>query len=319
VTAGRLVRAAVAVGLTALLLWRSDPAQVWQVTAAADARWIVAAVLLVLVDRALMAYRWYALLAPIDAQVRPPLATVMRVFFVSTFVGTFLPASIGGDLVRAYQLSQHAVSRSASLASVLMDRLLGVVSIVLLALAGLSIAAETLGGRPITLAVIGAAIACVVALSVVFDPAPAAAIQRVVDGFGWPRVQGAVESLATAVRQYAGHRRGLVLVLTASLAVQAIRIAQAYALGRALGIDAGLLIYAAAIPLILLIMLLPITVNGLGTSQAAFVWFFGRAGVDSAAAFALSILFVGLGIVGNLPGSLLYAFGSQQPQKPQSS
>jgi hypothetical protein len=141
----------------------------------------------------------------------------------------------------------------------------------------------------------------------------------VVDGFGWPRVQGAVESLATAVRQYAGHRRGLGLVLTASLAVQAIRIAQAYALGRALGIDAGLLVYAAAIPLILLIMLLPITVNGLGTSQAAFVWFFGRAGVDSAAAFALSILFVGLGIVGNLPGGLLYAFGSQQPQKPQSS
>jgi hypothetical protein len=40
----------------------------------------------------------------------------------------------------------------------------------------------------------------------------------------------------------------------------------------------------------------------------AFVWFFGRAGVTPASAFALSILFVvGLQLVGNLPGAVLYA------------
>jgi len=52
-----------------------------------------------------------------------------------------------------------------------------------------------------------------------------------------------------------------------------------------------------------------VTFNGIGTSQAAFVWFFARAGVPAAAAFALSVLFVALGIVGNLPGGILYAFG----------
>ena len=40
-------------------------------------------------------------------------------------------------------------------------------------------------------------------------------------------------------------------------------------------------------------MLLPVTVNGLGTSQWAFVWLFARVGVSAADAFALSILFVG--------------------------
>ncbi len=67
-------------------------------------------------------------------------------------------------------------------------------------------------------------------------------------------------------------------------------------------------VYLAFIPLILLVMLLPVTINGLGTSQVAFVWFFGRVGVPQAEAFALSVLFVALGIVGNLPGGLLYAF-----------
>jgi hypothetical protein len=103
-------------------------------------------------------------------------------------------------------------------------------------------------------------------------------------------------------------------VLVGSVAVQGLRILQAYALGVALGIPNGPAVYFAFIPLILLVMLLPVTINGLGTSQAAFVWFFGRAGVPEAQAFALSILFVALGAVGNLPGGILYAMKPTTPR-----
>jgi hypothetical protein len=61
-------------------------------------------------------------------------------------------------------------------------------------------------------------------------------------------------------------------------------------------------------------MLLPITVSGLGTSQVSFDYLFGQAGVPSAQAVALSILFVALGIVGNLPGSVLYATEESKPR-----
>ncbi len=104
--------------------------------------WIGVAVLLVLVDRALMAYRWVALLCTIEADRRPPMAPLMRVFFVSTFVGTFLPASIGGDIVRSYRLARLNVDAGDAVASVLMDRLLGVASIFLMALAGLALARD---------------------------------------------------------------------------------------------------------------------------------------------------------------------------------
>ena len=70
----------------------------------------------------------------------------------------------------------------------------------------------------------------------------------------------------------------------------------------------------AFVPLILLIMLLPITVNGIGTSQGAFVWLFGTVGVPAPSAFALSVLFLGLGIVGNLPGAILYAVDSNSSE-----
>ena len=102
-------------------------------------------------------------------------------------------------------------------------------------------------------------------------------------------------------------------MLAASLAVQALRVLQAWCLGRAMGIDAALAVYFVAIPVVLLIMLLPITINGLGTGQAAFLWTFGAAGVGRPEALALSILFIALGILGNLPGGVLYAIGGRRP------
>ena len=60
-------------------------------------------------DRALMAQRWIALLCIVEGR-RPPLARLLEIFLTSTFLGTFLPASIGGDAVRAYSLSRDSVS-----------------------------------------------------------------------------------------------------------------------------------------------------------------------------------------------------------------
>ena len=116
------------------------------------------------------------------------------------------------------------------------------------------------------------------------------------------------DDLVAATRAYRNFHGELTNVLAGSIGVQTLRVIQAYCLGRALGIDASAAAYFAFIPLILLVMLLPVTINGLGTSQVAFVWFFGRIGVPQAEAFALSVLFVALGMVGNLPGGLLYAF-----------
>jgi uncharacterized protein (TIRG00374 family) len=311
--AGRIGRIGVAAGLTGYILWRSDPSAVAAAAAGVDWRWIGFAVLLVLVDRALMAYRWVALLCTIEVDRRPPMLALMRVFFVSTFVGTFLPASIGGDIMRSYGLARLQVDAGDAVASVLMDRLLGVASIFLMAVMGLVLARELADNGAIVGGLLAAAAACVATLLIIFSPGVAAAASAAAARLPFQAAGRAGTRVVDSIRKYAAYSPQLLGVLACSLAVQVLRIVQAFSLGRSLGIDAPIAVYFAFIPLILLIMLLPVTVNGLGTSQAAFVWFFARAGVASASAFALSILFVALGIVGNLPGAFLYAAGSREP------
>jgi glycosyltransferase 2 family protein len=303
-------RAAVAAGLTAYILWRSHPRDVLAAVAAADWRLVAIAVALVLVDRALMAYRWLLLLCIVDPAERPPFREIMRIFFVSTFVGTFLPASIGSDAVRAYSMTRLNVRGRDAVASVFMDRMLGVASILVMAAVGLSLARDLAGNRTIVLALTVAAAACAATLLVVFSDGAARLAAGAIATLP-ARLHGFADGLLASIRRYSAYHGQLANVLLGSLAVQALRIIQAYFLGSGLGIAAPATTYFAFVPLILLVMLLPVTFNGIGTSQAAFVWFFGRAGVAAPPAFALSVLFVALGVVGNLPGGLLYALGDR--------
>jgi len=302
------LRVAVAVGLTVYILYKSHPASVLAAARGADWRPIVLAVVLVLADRALMAYRWVVLLCIVDPRQRPPLAAIMRIFFVSTFVGTFLPASVGGDAVRVYSVTRLHISGGDAVASVFMDRMLGVASILLMALAGLTLATDLATDWTIVSALVVVAAACGVVLALVFSAAAAAIAAHMLNSM--PLVlRQPLDHVLQSIRRYATYHGALANVLVCSTAVQVLRIVQAYFLGIGLGIAAPLAAYFAFVPLILLVMLLPITFNGIGTSQAAFVWFFRRAGVAAAPAFALSVLFVALGVVGNLPGALLYVFG----------
>ncbi len=295
----------VAVALTAFILWKSDPAEVWRVSTGAAWSGLVAAVALVLLDRALMAYRWVVLLRPLASTAHLRLWPVMRIFFVSTFVGTFLPASVGGDAVRAYSLSRLGVPGGAALASVFMDRMLGVLSILLMAGVGLPFARDLAMHPAVVLGLVVAFGSCGAAALVVFSPAAAGLLRRLLRFSPWRSVDRLGVSLVEAVQSYAPCHRELLTVLAGSIGVQVLRILQAWCLGLSLGITAPVSAYFAFIPLILLVMLVPVTVNGLGTSQWAFM-LFGRVGVSSPTSFALSVLFLALGVVGNLPGALLY-------------
>jgi hypothetical protein len=116
-------------------------------------------------------------------------------------------------------------------------------------------------------------------------------------------------ALVNAIRKYREHHKEVTVVLVASIGVQLVRVLQAMCLGASLELVAPAWSYFLFVPLIVIIMQLPVTVSGLGTSQLAFGVFFAQVGVPGAQAVALSLLFVALGLVGNLPGALLYATG----------
>jgi uncharacterized protein (TIRG00374 family) len=313
---GRFFRVFVAVALTAVVLYYSHPSQILRAAAGADWRWLAAALALVLVDRSLMAMRWIDLLVALEPGTRPPLGAVLRVFFTSSFVSNFVP-SVASDLYRAYALSTYNVHLAESTASVLMDRALGVLSVVLVAAAALPFAPSIaeLNSTIVTVALLFAL--CAVAAAVVFSEKAADLVRATARRIPIAVLHRVTDALTDAVRRYAAHHGEVLRVLLLSIVVQVIRVLQAWCLGLALGLHMPAWTYFVFIPIIVFIMQIPVSVNGIGTTQAAFAWAFVPQGAPAAEVFALSVLFLALGIVGTLPGGLLYA-GGQTGVRPGS-
>jgi uncharacterized protein (TIRG00374 family) len=312
--AGKALRIAVAVLLTAVVLYYSHPSQILAATAGADWRWLFAALALVLVDRALMAMRWIDLLVALAPGSRPPLGAVLRVFFTSSFVSNFVP-SVASDLYRAYALSRYDVHLAESTASVLMDRALGVLSVVLVAAAALPFAPSIAGLDSMVAAIALLFALCALAAAVVFSERAADLVRATARRVPLRVLHRVTDALTDAVRRYATHHGEILRVLALSVLVQIIRVLQAWCLGIALGLHLAPWTWFVFVPIIVFIMQIPVSVNGIGTTQAAFAWTFVPQGAPAPQVFALSVLFLALGIVGTLPGGVLYAMGDGRTRR----
>src|SRR5919199_5891892 len=84
-------------------------------------------------------------------------------------------------------------------------------------------------------------------------------------------------------------------------------IAINYLVARALGQNLALGYFFLFVPIISTLLLLPISLNGLGVREGAYVLLFASAGVSSATAASMSLAFWAITVSAGLIGGVLYA------------
>jgi uncharacterized protein (TIRG00374 family) len=295
--------------LAAALMWLATRQVAWTDVYSAfrngSTRWFGICLGLVVIDRALMAWRWVALLRVVETGPRVPLIQLVRLFFVSTLAGTVIPGNIAGDALRAVGASRLGASLPSSVGSVAVDRLLGTLSVLLMAVVGVVLAGRRLEAWWLWFALAIAAAGLAGTMLLLFDSRILAGLVRWAGGGRFTTIERWAHKFLLAIRQYGHHRGVLAGVLAASVAVQILRSAQTWCLGLAIGLTISGDWYFALIPFCTLAWLMPASVSGLGLGTASFVPLFALAGVPASDAVALSLLFWFLGILGNLPGAVL--------------
>jgi uncharacterized protein (TIRG00374 family) len=284
--------------ILAILAMGIDMGESARAIAAIDLRYLALVLGLVAIDRAVMILRWLLLLRASNINISS--GDAARLFLVSSFVGSFLPAGVGGDAARAYGLSRETTSGSEAIASVAVDRILGVFSIVVMSMVGVLAWAPARDWR-IAVAILAVTIAC-------------SAIFWAGDWLRWAipgrhhehAIARRALKLSDAVARYRGRRGVLAHVMAWSLVVQLLRITQAYFLGVGLGLAVPYSYDLLFMPLGLFLLLLPISISGFGAPQAGIVWMMRPVGVPDPQSYALSVLIVLTGLAGNLPGMWLW-------------
>jgi uncharacterized membrane protein YbhN (UPF0104 family) len=296
------VRILITAAALALILRKVDAGETMRALGRLRLGPVLIVLVLLALDRAVMVWRWVILLRATRQTITPGAA--VRIHLISSFIGNFLPAGVGADVARVYSVRQQTASGSGAAASVAVDRVFGLLSIGFVGLLGLLAAGST--ASPQARALIGGgAVAVGIGTAVLLwtDRWMRAALPARWHATG---VGSRVLRVADALSAYRGHRGALASVAVLSVAVQLLRILQAYVLGLGIGIAVGFRYYLLFMPLSLIVLMMPISISGFGIPQAVITALLQPRGVPEADGFALSTLIVLSGIVANLPGAVLY-------------
>jgi len=119
-----LIRAAVGLGLAALVVWAVGPAALLERLQGIRIAWFAGALVVAAGANVLSALRWAAIARALG--LKAPNGELLVFYFRGVTTNSILPgALLGGDLLRAVQLSRRDNSLADSMFSVVIDRLSG--------------------------------------------------------------------------------------------------------------------------------------------------------------------------------------------------
>jgi uncharacterized protein (TIRG00374 family) len=310
----RNARIIISAGLILILFSRLDVGRV--ADSLIRVRWelLVAALATFAVSLVLGNVQWKILLSL--QNIHLPFRKALSFYFVGAFFNNFLPANIGGDIVRVYDVYRESGRPHETVAATVTDRLFGMVALGLLAMpAGLYVAFryEALGldrGFGFWSLVIVLAFMGILAFSVavLMSRGLARALERVVRPLLIRGTRDRFKQVYEAFHLYRRHFRGLSLVMGTALVVQACRVVVHYEVSEAMGLGIPLIYFFLFVPVIAIFIAMPISIGGLGVREGLGIFFFTRAvgGIGSEQVMAMSLLAYIVGVVVSLGGGVIY-------------
>lgn len=225
---------------------------------------------------------------------------------VALFFNNVLPSSVGGDMVKAYYIYRHADGRESAFSAVVVDRLFGLATMVLIGLSAILFMDNAEASSKIISSVLTLAAVTVVICFFIFN-------QRVVNaicGVHLPFVPAVIldklRNFYQAMHHYRGHRHIILRCMLLTLLGQLTYIFTNFWLARSLGIDISLSFFFFFVPIILIMGLTP-SVNGIGVREATYLFYLTDF-TSPDKALALSLMTSFFLIVVGVIGGILYAF-----------
>ena len=294
-----LLKVCFSLALLALLLRQIGWQQTLETLGKARFPYLAVALVLYLVGIVVRAYRWQILLSALGIDI--PLANLTVLYFVGTFFNNILPTGIGGDVVRVYELSKQSKRPIESVGTVLLDRATGLLVLFLIALMALVFSYHLIApniAAAILLLCLGSWAGLGLALK--RDWLERWGLLRIMDKI--KQVRELYESVTACGLKAIGG------ALAISLVFNVLLIAVNYLIALSLGVNIPIWYFLLFIPLISFLLVLPISLSGLGVREGGYIYLFAQAGLSAPLALAMSLLFYALNVVTGLIGGVLYAF-----------
>lgn len=302
-----LLKVSVSGLLLALFLWRTPLDQIWLHLQQLDALSLSAALILSFVAWWLSAVRLWSLLPEYR------LAELVRATFIALFYATVLPGQIAGDVVKAYRLGRTGTRTGHAEAATLIDRILAILAMFCIG----AISAVSSASAPVALRIFfvcGAAGILLGGLIVSGTFFRHVVLERLLPP-GTNRIRNFVRHFAIALHDCLRHPARMATALVLALLFHALCIVIQMLLGRALHLPLDWADWAVVYAGVTLLVLLPISVAGIGLRESGYVGMLALFGAGSAAALSLSFTMFALTLAGAVVGGGLELANTPRGQR----
>lgn len=284
---GFVVKLFITVALLWLILAKIEYRETVRIIMQLNRSGLWAAVLLAIAAVVLSAYKWRIILAARGWNLS--LAALTKVYFTGLFFNNFLPSSIGGDLMRIYQVGRKIGSSSEAAASVILERVLATVGLAIPVLLAVIPNRRLLGSFHSVLVYFF--IFCLALIILVIRPSIVHPVTQI-SWRWWQKCLDKLRAINKVIQSYGQRKGAVVRVIGYSVLFQFSIVLINYFLMLAMGINhIGLWQCTLIIPLISAASMMPVSINGLGIREGAYVLLFTPLGLSTTQAVTLSLIF----------------------------
>lgn len=344
------IRIVVSVGLLVYLFYKVGPDNIFKAIRASDPLFVIGIFGLMFAEHLHGTYKWMILLRHTSSNV--PFWPMLRVRYLSSFIGTFGLGAVTIELVRMYGLARYTNDLAMSFTSILMDRLLGLTGLSLMILIGVVMQSrETVAGIEFWA---GGAMALILAgwIAIMsrqfrtFTDKTLAHVQSLIGkyhhqpadheesldapptvwGRTWRAVARLLLKILAAIRDkqkkvyqsldaYRGRPGLLAWAMVQSLLFNVLRIMVVWTGALAIGVDVPIGAFFVVTPIVIFAMLIPISMSGWGVRESMFVYLLvGLYGAERETVLAMSLLIGICAVLSSLPGAVLLMTGMGAPK-----
>ena len=302
-----VLKIVVSVGLIAYLFYKADLNVVAEAIRTANYLYLLVAVILYAGAVTSGGLKWFILLKAQAIEI--PFLELLSYTFVGVFFNNFLPANVGGDVMRGYGLARYTDRTADAAVSVVVDRFVGLIAFMTAAFAAAIFVVFYVGQTdlfPIFVASGLATLALCCLFAALLSRRVRALVELLFQGKLLSPLAAVYHKLSDALTAYRFKLDRLFMAFCVSLLTLALSCLAIYVAAEALG--GGIPLWSIFVfnPLIAFVLLVPISVGGLGLNQGAFVFFYGLVGIPKDVIFPVSLVMQFVIYLTSLPGGLLW-------------
>jgi uncharacterized protein (TIRG00374 family) len=251
-------------------------------------------------------YRWRMLMRPL----MPVLSQrhLFGIYCIGLFFNLFFPTVVGGDVVKMYYAGKPSKSYAQSFAATFLDRDAGMLAMMIIACIAILLHPISVPRIPVSLIIWGVFALFVAGNIAIFTPRFHRMLTGVLQRLHLSKIATKIDLISNAFQIMGKHPGVLFASLLISFINQLLVIAVSWIMALGLRMNVSFSYFLILIPVITLISMIPISLNGMGLREYSFLSLLGAIGVAPASCIALGVVSSIVIILSSLPGGIVYLF-----------